>query len=444
MEVTVEDISSVKKKINVLIPHEDVLRELDSAYTKLKKSAKIKGYRPGKAPRSVLERVFKKDVHAEVVSNLIQNTLIEAIKEKDLAVIGTPKVEPSDLNPDGAYSYNATVELKPKLAPINFKGIELQKRVYKVNEAEIDSQIDLLQRQLAQYHPIAEARACAEGDYAVIDYEGFKDGEPFEETQKTQNYTLRIGHGMITDNFDKQVIGMKPGDEKEFAIHFPDDYHNKKLAGLDISFKVALKEIREEKLPPLDNEFAKKLGKYETMDEVRAEISKNLQEGYDKRTQQELQEQIFDKLLTENFEVPETLIQFELDNIIYDMAMRFAQNNISMDQIGFTREKMETQYRDIAEKQARRHVFLSTLIDQEKLEISDAELETEYESFGKATGQKVEVIKEYYKKNPDKLESFKWALLEKRAFNIIIKEAQIKESKPESAASEEPAAQSGA
>ena len=134
MEITIEDISSVKKKLNIQIPHDDVVKELESAYPNLKKSAKIKGYRPGKAPRAVLERVYKKDVHSEVVSTLIQSSLIDAIKQKDLAVIGTPKVEPTELKPDSAYSYHATVELKPKLSPINFKGIELKKKLYKVQE----------------------------------------------------------------------------------------------------------------------------------------------------------------------------------------------------------------------------------------------------------------------------------------------------------------------
>jgi trigger factor len=439
MEIMIEDISSVKKKLNIQIPRDDVVKEIESAYATLKKSAKIKGYRPGKAPRAVLERTFKKDLHSEVASTLIQKSIMDAIKQKDLAVIGTPKVEPTELNPDSAYSYHATVELKPKLSPINFKGIELQKKLYKVVESEIDKQIELLQRQLAQYVTITEDRPCREGDFAVIDYEGFKDGAPFEETQKTTNYTLKIGQGMISDDFDKQVIGMKSGDEKAFAVHFPDTYHNKKLAGLDISFEVTVKDIREQKLPALDHEFAASLGKYETIDEVRAEIRKNLQEGYDKRVQQEIQEQVFEKLLTENFEIPEIMVQFELDNIIYDTAMRFAQSNITMEQVGLTREKMETQYRDVAEKQVRRHLFLAQIIEQEQIEIPDAEMETEYQKFADAVGQKVEVIKDYYKKSPDKLEGFRLTLLEKKAFELIIDNADVKEVEPEAATSDKTA-----
>lgn len=439
MEVTIEDINSVKKKINIQIPVDEVVRELDSAYLKLKKSAKIKGYRPGKAPRAVLERVFKKDIHSEVTNTLIQNTLIDAIKQKDLAVIGTPQINPSELSPDAPYTYDATVELKPQLAAVNFKGIELQKKLYKMKESEVDRQIEMLQRQLAQYIPITENRPSVEGDFTVIDYEGFKDGKPYEETQKTQNYTLKIGQGMISEEFDRQVTGMKAGDHKEFLVHFPETYHNKKLADQDLAFQVDLKEIREQKLPALDNEFASTLGKYETVDEVRAEIRKNLQEGYDKRSEQELQEQIFEKLLTENFEIPETLVQFELDNIIYDTAVRFAQSNISMEQVGLTREKMETQYRDVAEKQVRRHLFLAKIIEQEGLEVANQELDGEYESFAKAIGRDVDGIKEYYKKNPDKLEGFKLTILEKKAFNLIIENADIKEVVPETATSDEQA-----
>ncbi len=436
MEITIEDISSVKKKLNIQIPHDKVVKELDSVYNNLKKTAKIKGYRPGKAPRSVLERVFKKDVHSEVASNLIQNTFMEAVKQTDLKVIGSPKIEPSELDPHSAYTYHATVELKPTLAPIPFKGIALKKKLYKVSESEIDRQIELLQRQLAQYVPISEDRPCQENDFVIIDYEGFKNGAPFEETQKTQNFTLKIGHGMISPEFDHEIIGMKAGEEKEFTIHFPDTYHNKKLSGQDIVFRVTLNDIREQKLPDLDNAFAAKLGKYETMEEVRAQLRKNLQEGYDRRAEQELQEQVFEKLLTENFEIPETLIQLELDNIIYDTAMRFAQSNMSMEDVGLTREIMETRYRDVAEKQARRHVFLSQIIEQEGLDISDEELDAEFEKFAIAIGQNKDAVKDYYQKNPDKLEGFKLTLLEKKAFNLIIDNADIEEVEPQTNLSE--------
>ena len=435
MQVTVEDISAIKKKINVEIPKEDVVREIDSAYQKIKSTAKIKGYRPGKTPRAVLERIFKKDVHAEVAGTLIQNSLIEAVKEKDLAFLGTPQIDTPELNPDGPFIYNATVEIKPELASVDFAGIKLTQKTYKASESEIDNQISLLQRQLAQLKPITEERPVQDGDYAIIDYEGFKDGRPFEETQKTTDYNLKIGQGTITEDFDKALVSMNPGEKKDFEIDFPVTYHNAKLAGQHIAFQVHLKEIREQILPELDAEFAGSLGNYKSMDEVRNEIRANLQAGYDKRSQQELHEQIFEKLMTEPFEIPDSLVQYELDDIIYDTEMRFAQNNMKMEDVGLTREKLETEYRNVAEKQVRRHLFLSKIIEQENLQISDDELSAEFEKLAGTLKQPADAIKQYYAQSPEKRDGFKHALLEKKAIDLIIEKAEVENVAAEAAES---------
>ena len=430
MEVTVTDINSVKKKIQIQIPKEKVGKELDDAYFKLKKTAKVKGFRPGKAPRSVLERLFKKDVHADVAGNLIQSTFIDVIKQEDLAVIGTPDIDPPELDPNGPFTYDVTVELKPELSSIEFNGVQLTKTLYKMSESEVDKQIEMLQKQLAENKPIKEARAVIDGDIVIIDYEGLKDGESFEPTQKTENFSITIGQKLISDEFDKQLISMNPGDQKEFSITFPQDYHNKDLANLEIAFNVTLKEIREEIIPAADDELAKKLGDFKTLEDVKTKIRENLKEGYDKRTEQEVQEQIFEKLLTENFEIPETLIKLELDGIIADAEIRFSQSNMTLDQLGLTREKLEEEYRDLAEKQVRRHLFLSKVIEQEKMEMSDAEMETEFELFSKNTGQPLDMIKNYYKQNPDRMDGFKHALLEKKVFDLIVEKADIKEVEP--------------
>ena len=431
MEVTVEDISSVKKTLHIEVPQSEVAKELDTAYAHLKKNAQIKGYRPGKVPRSVLERKFKKDVHADVTQTLIQNTLVDAIQEKELPILGTPDIDPSDLDPNQAFTYKATVDVKPELSDVDFKGLELKKSDYQCSEEEIDNQIEMLKKHLAEYRPLEEDRAAVDGDYVVIDYEGFKDGQPFEETEKTENHTLKIGQGTMTEDFDKALIGMTPGESREFAIHFPEDYSNSSLAGQDITFQVTLKEIREEVLPEADDEMAKKLGNFEDMAALREEIRKHLQEGYDKRANQELQEQIFEKLLTESFEVPETMVQNEIENIIQDAQQQFSKNGMSMEQLGLTREAMAEQYRELAEKQVRRHLMLSKLIEQEGLEISDEEMETEYQNFSQATGQPVDAIKSYYKQSPEQLDAFKHALLEKKAIDLIINHATIETVKPE-------------
>ena len=244
MQVTVKDVSTVKKILSIEVPEKDVVQELDNAYKTLKKNAKIKGFRPGKAPRSVLERYYKQDVHNDVTSKLLQDSFIAALKETDLSVVGQPQLDPPKLDEKGPYKYEATVEIKPELGELDFKGLKLQKNLYEVSDEEIETQLKMLQKNLAKREPIAEERPVQENDFVSIDYEGFQDGQPFVETQKTNNFTMKVGAGSISKEFDEQIIGMQPGESRELQVKFPEDYFNAKLANHEITFKVTLNEIR--------------------------------------------------------------------------------------------------------------------------------------------------------------------------------------------------------
>ncbi|MBU1180931.1 MAG: trigger factor, partial [Proteobacteria bacterium] len=272
MQFTIEDVSTVKKILHVEIPQEKVALELDKAYEKLKKTAKLKGFRPGKTPRSVLENFFKKDVHADVSSKLIQDSFIDAVKEKELKIVGDPKIEPPAFDEKGPYKYDAAIEIKPVIADIDFKGLQLKKNIYKISDEEIEAQLKMLQKNLAQQKTIEEVRPSREGDFALITYEGFKDGKPFEETSKTENFTMKLGQGRITKEFDTHVIGMKAGEKKDFSVNFPEDYFNSKLAGLEITYSVTLNDVREEILPEIDDGLAKNLGSFTTLEDLKKAI----------------------------------------------------------------------------------------------------------------------------------------------------------------------------
>jgi trigger factor len=434
MQVTVEDVSSVKKTLHIEIPQEEVVRELDKAYTELKKKAKVKGFRPGKVPRSVLERLFKKDIHADVSSRLIQSSFIDAIKETDLKIVGTPELDPPELSASGSYKYDAAVEITPNIADIDYKGLSLQRTNYKVSGKEIDAQLKLLQKNLARYQTIAESRPAEIGDYVLIDYEGFKDGRPYPETSRTENFNLKIGDGPILKEFDDQLIGMLPGDSRQIEVRFPQDHFNKNLAGLDISFQVTLNEIRKEVLPEVDDELAKQTGQYDSLDELEKVITENLEQGYSKRMEQELHEQIYNELISRSvFEVPDALVSMELDGIIEEAERSFAYRNLSMEELGLSRESIAEKYRDTAIKQVKRHLLLSKLIGQEDLTLSDDELEDALNEMAENFKQPLEEIKKYYDQNKDKLEFFKHAILEKKAIKLIIDCGKIEDVEPESA-----------
>ncbi len=432
MKFTVEDVSTVKKILHVEIPKEDVTSELDEAYKNLKKGAKVKGFRPGKAPRSVLERVYKKDVNGNVSSKLIQDSLNDAIKEAELKIIGNPIVDPPELNGNESYKYDATIEVKPEIEKIDFKGLNLKRTLYKVSDEEVDTQLKMLQKNLAQKKPIEKDRPVQDGDFVVIDYEGFNDGKPFAETQKTNNFINKVGEGPISKDFDSGLIGMKPEENKEIKVNFPEDYFNDKLANLEITFHVKLKEIREEVLPEINDEFAKNLGKYKTLRNLKKEITDNLKKGYAKRVEQELNEQIFTALIEKtDFEVPEILVNYELDSIIEEAERSFAFYNKSMEEHGITRETISEEYRDTAEKQVRRHLILNKVIQQENMTLSDKDLDAGYEEMSRNFQQPIEEIKKFYNQNKDKLEFFKQTLLEKNAIKLIIDNSLIEDKEPD-------------
>ena len=438
MKVTVEDQSSVKKVMHIEVPQEDVVREVDNAYRELKKNAKVKGFRPGKAPRSVLERMYKKDVQADVASKLIQESFVEALKESELNIIGSPKVDPPELDSKGPYIYDATVEVKPEIADIDFKGLALQKTVREIAEADIEMQLKMFQKNMAKKIKVEEVRPLQEGDFAVVDYEGFRNGKPFAETGKTENFTLKVGDGHIIKEFDDQLLGMQVDEEREVTIKFPEDYFNAKLASLDVDFKVKLNEIREEELPAIDDELAKGMGHFQSLEDLKNVIKDNLQQGYAKRTEQELNEQIFQALIDRTeFELPDAMVEYELEGILNEAERSFSYSGKSMEDLGVTKEGLAEKYRGTAEKQVRRHLILGKIIDQEKLELTEEELDDGFQMLSENYNQPKQDLREYYEGNAEQLELFKHTLLEKKAIKLIIDTSTIEEVAPTEAAAEQ-------
>jgi trigger factor len=438
MKVNVEDVSSVKKVLHIEIPQKTVVSELDSAYRDVKKNAKVKGFRPGKAPRSVLERLYKKDVQADVSSKLIQTSFTDALKETDLKIISSPKIDPPELDANSSYMYDATVDIKPELEDLDIKGLALKRTNYKVGNEELDAQLGMLQKNMAKKVKIEEDRPVQADDFVVIDYEGFKNGKPYDETSKTENFTMKIGDAHISKEFDDSLLGKKAGDAIDFDVTFPEDYHNEKLKNLIIQFHVALTEIRKEVLPALDDDFAKSLGQFETLENLKNVIKDNLTQGYEKRIEQELNEQIFKNIIGKvDFELPESMIEYELENIIADTERRLAYQNSSMEDVGLSKEKLQEQYRETAEQQVRRQIILGKVIEQEKLELTEEELAIGYAEMAQNFNQPVDQIKSFYDQNKDRLDFFKHALLEKKAIKLIIDSGEIEDIAPEKAAKSE-------
>ncbi len=441
MHATVEDLSSVKKKISVEIPVDQVVRELDKAYGEIGKTAKVKGFRPGKIPRNVLEGLYGKDVRNDVRARLVQQTFVTAIQDHKIDLVGTPDIDPPDLEPKSPFRYEVTVEVFPEIADIDFKGLALKRTRYQASDEDMDTQLKMLQQKLAETVKIEEPRPVVEGDFVLVDYEGFKGGKPFEHTAKTENFTLKIGAGTISKQFDDKLLGASAGETREFQISFAEDHFNKQLAGQTLDFTVALKEIRKEVLPGIDDELAKKLGTFQSLEELKSAIRRNLENSYAKRSEQELHEQAFEGLFAKTqFEIPEMLVNYELEGILRDAEMSFSYHNTSAEQLGLTRQHMSETYRPTAEAQARRHLLLNKIVQQEKLELPQEVLDAELTKMGQSYGQTLDEVKGHFAKgdNARQLDYLKEGLLEKMALELIIKSSTIEDVDPVPAEGEDP------
>lgn len=432
MQVNIEDKNSVKKILHFEIPNEDIKKELNKAYNELKKTASIKGFRKGKTPRKILEAKFSRDVHADIAPRLIQDAFSEVLEEHAFKVVGSPKIDPPELNPETSYAFDIEIDIKPEIEDIDFKGLSLKKNLYTVSENQIDSQIHMVRKTLAKKETVKEERPVKENDFVLIDYEGFVDGQPLSQTPKVENYVMAIGGSTLPQAFSEKLIGVIPQKELEVEVNYSENDPDENLAGKTIVYKVFLKEIQEEVLPPADDNLAQELGnKYETLDQVKKEINDTLTTGNKRRVHQELSEQIFTTLLERHpFEAPEAMIDLELENIVNEAEQSYSQNNTSLEEVGLSRDMLKSQYRDVAEKQAKRHLLMGKIIEQENLELTDEELESSFEEMAKNMGAKVDAVKNFFNMDKNQFEYFKHIQLEKKAVGIIIENADIEEVEP--------------
>jgi trigger factor len=426
MKVHVEDISPVKKILHVEIPEEDVTREVEKAYGTLRGQARIKGFRPGKVPRAILERRFADDVHSDVSGQLIQSSYGEALRETDLVPLGEPAIDRPHLEKGHPYRYSVTVEVCPLIEDLKLDGLKFKQRVHAVTDEEVETQLKMLQKQNAELRPVEEKRTVRHGDVVIIDYEGFREGKPFEAAGKTENFQVEVGSGRILKDFDQQLLGMEPNGTKAFDVSFPEDYYNKDLAGLDVRFEVVLKEIKEEIVPEMDDTFAKSVGEYETLEVLKEAIKKGLERRYDIQSERQLREDIVDALVAQSrFELPEALVEEELSALVVDAQNAMAQRGLSLEESGQTLEGLAAKFRPVAEKKVREYLVLQKVIEQEGIAVTEELVEQGYTELSEAMGQPVDTIKQFHDSYRDAYKVFEQKILEKEAVRHIAAKSDV-------------------
>jgi trigger factor len=426
MKVDVEDISTVKKTLRVEIPEEEVAREVDKAYGTLKSNVRIKGFRPGKVPRSILERRFNKEMCKEVSGQLIQNSYGEALSQAELAPVGEPDIDRPDLERGKPYRYSVTIEVRPPIEDLNLKELKLKEKVHTVTDEEVEVQLKMVQKRGAELKTVDEDRPVEKEDVVIVDYEGFRDGQPFEPARKTENFQVEIGSGRMLEGFEQQLVGMRPKTTKEFQVRFPDDYYNKDLAGIDVTFKVTLKEIQKEVLPQIDDEFAKSLGDYQTVDELREAIRDELKRSYKAQSKRQLREDILGVLIEQtDFELPEGPVRAELAALVRDAQNVMAYKGVPPGDTDPTEEGLSKKLRPLAERRVREYLLLQKVIQQEEIDLTDERLDEAYEELSSVVKQPVETIKELHDSDQEAYELFRQKALEKQVIKWIADHSQI-------------------
>ena len=276
MKVSVEEISSIKKKISVEIPEDRIQQEVESFYKQLGREAKIKGFRPGKVPRNILERYFKDYVKSEVIQKLMQESYPQALSEAGLLPVSQPVIDPGEFEEGKPFQYSAVVEVKPEIQLGEYTGLKIEGKKEEVKEEEIEARLKGLQNLHANLKLIPEIRPVRTGDFVTLDYEASLGGSPLEGG-KAVDLAVEVGSGQFIPAFEEKLIGLLPEEEREVEVLFPEDYGYQKWAGKTISFHVKIKEIKEKILPALDDEFAKDLGDYSSFEELRAKLTKDIE-----------------------------------------------------------------------------------------------------------------------------------------------------------------------
>ncbi len=424
MKVSVEEISSVKKKVTIEIPEEAVAKEIDSFYRELGRKAKIKGFRPGKVPRSILERYFKDYVKAEVVQKLIQETYPDALTETNLQPVSNPVIDSRELEMGSSFQYSATIEIKPEIKLEGYLGLNIQGTKEEVKEEELEERLRTLQNLHASLKTVSEVRPAQKGDYVIIEYQAYEAGRPLEEG-KAIDTTLEIGSGRFIPEVEEQLIGLKFGEEREMEVTLPEDYGYKKWAGKKISIHVKIKEIKEKILPSLDDEFAKDLGDYSSLEELKSKIREEIRKEKELALQQQLKNQILDQLLEANpFEVPDSLVEAQIQALISDTKLRLARQGMALQDIGVTEEKLQEDYRATATRQVRTFLILEKIASQEGISVTDEETEERIREISEKIHQKFDVLKRYYEKN-GLIPEVKAGILNDKTLDFLIQKANI-------------------
>ena len=395
---TKNQIETNKYELEIEVGAEAFEAALQKAYLKNKASINVEGFRPGKAPRSIIEKVYGEAVFFEEAVNAIYPEAIEsAVTEAGLELVCPPDVEVTDVSKADGVKFKAVCTTKPVVNIDGYKGIEVTKTVNAVTDEMVEHEIGHLLEKSARTVNVDD-RAAEIGDDVVIDFEGFKDGVAFEGG-KAEKFNLSLGSGQFIPGFEEQVAGHNIGDEFDVNVTFPEEYHAAELAGAPVVFKIKLHEITKTELPEVDDDFVKDTTEFETVDELKADIRKHLEEDAEKKADSEVEGSIMDAVIAKlEGEIPEVMYENKVNEMINDLGQRLAQQGLNLDMYmqftGLSMDSLKENYYEQASMQVKLRLALEKIAELEAVEVTDEDIEKEYALISEMYNVPVETVKQ--------------------------------------------------
>jgi trigger factor len=422
--VQIEEISPVQKKLSFDIPWEDVKKELETAYRQVGKKAHVKGFRQGKVPRKVLEVYYKGQAEEEAVTNLVNRHYWDALQAHDIQAVAQPVIDQKGIEPDKSFSFTATVEVEPLVEPKDYVGMELERQEVSVLDEDIDRRIEQIREMFATLGELSSERAIAHGDFVTLDFEGSLDGVARDE-MKADGYFLEVGSGRFIPGFEDQLIGMSKEEEKEFPITFPAEYGAPEMAGKEAIFKVKIRDIREKKLPEVNEDFVKNFDKFENMEEFRADLRKSLGGEAEARSRAALRDQILDKLVTaHDFEIPPSFQDRQVILMMGDLQRSLMAKGMAKEQAARQAFSQLERMREEAKKVVKSILLLKKIAQLETIDVGDEEVEARIRELAEKRGMPVETLKQQLEEE-ERVEDIRLELRNEKVFEFIIERGKI-------------------
>lgn len=414
---TLEEVGPSRKRLEIEVAAPAVARELDRAFSLVGRQARLPGFRPGRAPRHVLERMFGEQIRREVLGRLVEESFHHAVHEHQLAIIGTPEIDADVLTPGEALKYSALVDVRPVIDLRDLASVEASRPSIVVQDADVDRVVEQLRESVAQLRPVERAMVES-GDVVTVNVTTrFPDAEP----QRRENVMLEAGGGSFPQALERQLVGQSRGAQVTIAVPYPDDYGNASLAGKTAEFDVEIVDVREKELPALDDDFARDHGRSESLDDLRAKIRADLERQAAAQADAHVREAVIEQLIAQHpFEAPGSLVDRRCDAILASLDFRVPPGADAEAALQAAR----TELRPRAERDVRAELILDAVAEREGVSVGDAEVEQEIDAVASREGQAPERVRAYYQR-PEARAALRARLTRVRALERVVERAKI-------------------